>query len=128
MTDCQYCNRKYQESERTILENELWFANFDNHPINPGHMKVIPKRHVESITELTDAELLFMREIMTRAKELIDRQFHPDGYNIGINQGEAAGQTKFHLHIHYIPRYRGDVENPIGGVRNIIPRKGNYLK
>ena len=126
MTDCKYCNHNYQTSDRTMLENELFFANYDNHPVNPGHIKLIPKRHADSLCELTDQELVAMKDLMIEAKELIDKKYHPDGYNIGVNEGKAAGQTVFHLHIHVMPRYDGDVPNPIGGVRNVIPEKGNY--
>lgn len=128
MAECKYCNEDYQKSERNVLENELFFANFDNHPVNPGHMKIIPKRHMNSICELTEQEFIAMRDMMLKARELIDKKYHPDGYNYGINEGKAAGQTIFHLHIHIIPRYDNDVVNPVGGVRNIIPEKGGYLK
>jgi len=128
MKDCKYCNKDYQLSNRTILENGFFFANYDNHPVNPGHMKLIPKRHVNSFCELTDQELISLKNLMIKVKELIDKSYHPDGYNIGINEGSAAGQTVFHLHIHLIPRYKRDVPNPIGGVRNIIPRRDDYLK
>jgi diadenosine tetraphosphate (Ap4A) HIT family hydrolase len=128
MGDCRYCNSGYQTSDRTVLENSLFFANHDNHPVSPGHIKLIPKRHVDSLCELTAEEFVAMRDLMIKAKELIDKEHHPDGYNMGTNEGEAAGQTVFHLHIHLIPRYHGDVSNPIGGVRNIIPGKGDYRK
>jgi len=81
MAECKYCQKDYQESERTLIKNELWFANFDNHPVSPGHMKIIPKRHVISIIELTNTELISMREIMKQASELIEKEYHPDGYN-----------------------------------------------
>jgi len=128
MEECKYCNEKYQHSWRTIVENEHFFANLDNHPVSPGHMKLISKRHVNSICELTDAEIIAMRDLMAEAQGYADRKYKPDGYNLGINQGEAAGQTVFHLHVHVIPRYNGDVANPIGGVRNIIAGMGDYTK
>ena len=128
MADCKYCDEGYQKSDRTILENNLFFANFDNHPVNPGHAKLVPKRHVNSFCELTTQELGALRDLMLKAKELIANKYHPNGYNIGINEGQAAGQTIFHLHVHLIPRYDGDVANPVGGVRNVIPGKGDYRK
>jgi len=124
MGDCRFCDTAYQ-STRNDLENELFFANYDNRPVSPGHMKLIPKRHVNSLCELTEKELVALRNLMTEAKKVIDQRFHPDGYNMGINEGEAAGQTVFHLHVHLIPRYKGDVLDPTGGVRNVIPNKGN---
>jgi diadenosine tetraphosphate (Ap4A) HIT family hydrolase len=128
MADCKYCDKDYQKSSRTVLENEHFFANYDNHPVNLGHMKLIPKRHVNSLCELTDQEFVAMKDMIIKTKELIDKEHHPDGYNIGVNEGEAAGQTVFHLHLHVIPRYKGDVDDPVGGIRTIIPGKGNYLK
>lgn len=128
MGHCKYCDRDYQKSDRTILENRLFFANYDNHPVNPGHIKLIPKRHVDLLCELTAEEFIAMRDLMIEAKKLIDKAHHPDGYNIGVNEGKAAGQTIFHLHIHLIPRYNGDIPHPVGGVRNIIPGKGDYQK
>ena len=95
MGACKYCDKDYQTSDRIILENEFFFANYDNHPVNPGHMKLIPKRHVDSLCELTDQEIISMRDLMIKAKELIDKEHHPDGYNIGVNEGKAAGQTVY---------------------------------
>jgi len=126
MPECRYCERDYQRSDRSVLENELFFANYDNHPVSRGHMKIIPKRHIDSLASLTGLECIALLEMIQRAKALIDHEYHPDGYNIGDNEGEAAGQTVFHLHIHVIPRYYGDVKNPVGGIRNIIPGRGDY--
>jgi len=123
MNSCKYCEEIYQKSDRTILENGLFFANYDNHPVNNGHIKLIPKRHLNSLSEFNNLELIAMRDLLIMAKELIEKVHHPHGYNIGINEGEAAGQTVFHLHIHIIPRYYGDVPNPAGGIRNIILHK-----
>jgi diadenosine tetraphosphate (Ap4A) HIT family hydrolase len=128
MNICKYCSQEYQKSDRNILENQFFIANFDNHPVTEGHTKVIPKRHVNKLVELTEEELVSMRDIISKVQKRIDKEYHPQGYNIGINEGEAAGQTVFHLHIHIIPRYNGDVPNPVGGVRNIIPGKGDYRK
>lgn len=122
--ECRFCSREYQKT-RNELENELFFANYDNRPVNPGHMKLIPKRHVTSLCELTDQELAAMKTLMIEAKRMIEKEHRSQGYNIGINEGVTAGQTVFHLHIHLIPRYEGDVPDPTGGVRNIIPERGN---
>ena len=127
MPDCKYCDPEYQKA-RSELENELFFANSDAHPVNPGHMKIIPKRHVDSLCELTDQEVIALRDLLVMVKGHIDQQHHPDGYNIGYNEGPEAGQTVFHLHIHVIPRYKGDVRDPSGGIRTIIPERGNPYK
>lgn len=128
MDDCEYCREDYQKSERTILENDFWFAKFDGHPVNPGHVKIIPKRHVEKFSELNDDEATAFLRIYREVEKLVQDEYHPDGINPGWNQGKAAGQTKPHLHIHFMTRYKGDKEDPTGGVRDIIPGKGNYLK
>ncbi len=125
MNNCRYCDQVYQKSARTVIENESWFANYDMHPVSSGHMKIIPRRHVNSIAELTHEELASMKEMFIEAELLVNELYHPDGYNLGLNHGEAAGQTVFHLHIHFIPRYNGDMKNPAGGIRNMIPRKAN---
>jgi diadenosine tetraphosphate (Ap4A) HIT family hydrolase len=98
----------------------------DGYPISPGHTLVIPKRHVRSFFDLTVAEQLDALNLLQRAKQDLDQQYAPQGYNIGINDGPAAGQTIPHLHIHLIPRYSGDRPDPRGGVRWIIPEKADY--
>ncbi len=126
--NCKYCSPMYQFSSRIILSNKHWVANFDNHPKNPGHMKLISKKHRISLEELTDEELISFLSILREAKSLIRSKHNPDGWNIGYNEGKAAGQTVFHLHFHIIPRYEGDTDNPIGGIRtiNITRPGGNY--
>ena len=101
------------------LENELSFAIYDQYPVNKGHMLIIPKRHFSSFFEATPDEIEKMYELINDCKEKLDKQYQPDGYNVGVNIGEAAGQTIMHLHIHLIPRYNGDVEKPAGGVRHL---------
>lgn len=128
MEICKYCKQDYQTSNRNVLNDKSFFANFDNHPVSPGHMKIISKRHINSLDQLTEQEAAELVVMVVKVKKIIDEQYHPDGYNIGINEGEAAGQTVFHLHIHVIPRYNGDVPEPIGGIRTIIPGKGNYRR
>ncbi|UOD49989.1 HIT family protein [Orrella daihaiensis] len=109
-----------------IDENELAFAVRDIFPVNPGHTLLIPKRHVSSCFELTDEETLALMQLLRRAKEAIDAEFKPDDYNIGVNNGPLAGQTVPHVHIHVMPRYRGDVDDIRGGVRNIILERAVY--
>ena len=96
------------------------------YPVSPGHSLVIPKRHVGSFFEVTQFERAALFALLDRAKELVAHQHQPDGYNIGINDGAAAGQTVPHLHIHLIPRYDGDQPDPRGGVRWVIPQKADY--
>ncbi|PZN73122.1 MAG: HIT family protein [Candidatus Methylumidiphilus alinenensis] len=98
----------------------------DGFPVSPGHSLIIPKRHCVSFFELTDEERTSLFQQLTEAKTGLDVEYRPDGYNIGINEGVAAGQTVFHLHIHLIPRYHGDTSDPRGGVRWIFPEKASY--
>lgn len=107
--------------------NELAFALRDGFPVSPGHTLVILRRLVATWFDATPEERAAIFELVDEVKCALDTEYHPDGYNIGINAGEAAGQTVMHLHIHVIPRYRGDVDDPRGGVRHVIPGKGNYL-
>jgi ATP adenylyltransferase len=120
--DCIFC-----QHERPILaQSGLSVAFLDNFPISNGHALVIPKRHVESLWEMTTDEYTDAFGLVRQVKDIIQDKFQPQGFNVGVNCGQAAGQTVFHAHIHIIPRYAGDVENPRGGVRHIIPGKGNY--
>jgi len=120
---CPFCN---PEREEIVLANNLCYARYDRYPASPGHLLVIPYRHVADFFDATDAELAALLALVREAKTLLDEQFHPDGYNVGVNVGEAAGQTVMHLHVHVIPRYAGDVEDPRGGVRGVIPEKRVY--
>lgn len=155
--DCLFC-KVYDINDGIVYEDQYFYARFDRFPITPGHLEIIPKRHVESVFDLTDDEASVLHHALKRVKALIEKcklqrvyteiveeaisessvQFcrsvlshpgldaKPDGYNIGINDGPAAGRSVHHLHVHVIPRYFGDVENPRGGVRHIIPGKGDY--
>jgi diadenosine tetraphosphate (Ap4A) HIT family hydrolase len=98
----------------------------DGFPISTGHTLLIPKRHIGSFFELTADERHSLLVLLDTAKEVLDAELRPDGFNIGINDGPAAGQTVPHLHIHLIPRYQGDLADPRGGVRWIIPEKADY--
>ncbi|WP_395838099.1 DEAD/DEAH box helicase family protein [Archangium violaceum] len=110
-----------------VASNALGFAIRDRYPVSPGHTLVIPRRHVATWFEATPEEQRALFELVDEVKRGLDASHKPDGYNVGINVGEAAGQTVFHLHVHVIPRYRGDMADPRGGVRHVIPGKGNYL-
>lgn len=98
----------------------------DAYPISPGHTLIIPHRHVGSFFAIDVAERDALLALIEEAKRRLDKEFKPDGYNVGINDGAAAGQTVAHLHIHLIPRYAGDREDPRGGVRWIMPDKAKY--
>lgn len=121
---CLFC--EFLKNKEIEAENDLAFAIFDGFPVNPGHVLVIPKRHVANYFELTTEEVLAIRDLLQRMKTEVDAKFHPDGYNIGVNVGADAGQSIFHVHVHLIPRYKGDVKNPRGGVRGVIPAKQSY--
>ena len=98
----------------------------DGFPVAQGHTLIIPRRHVGSFFEVSRAERESLFALLERAKAELDKRYSPDGYNVGINDGPAAGQTVPHLHIHLIPRYNGDRPDPRGGVRWIIPDKADY--
>lgn len=98
----------------------------DGFPVSPGHTLIIPKRHVSSFFEITESERADLLSLLTAARNDLEREYHPAGYNIGINDGPAAGQTVAHLHIHLIPRYEGDRPDPRGGVRWVLPDKADY--
>lgn len=125
--ECVFCNYLFFKDE-LIAENELAFAIYDNFPVNKGHTLIIPKRHFESFFDATPEEIQAIYELLHKVKNILDKEFKPDAYNAGINIGEAAGQTIMHLHVHMIPRYIGDVENPRGGLRkmmkNLVPYDG----
>jgi diadenosine tetraphosphate (Ap4A) HIT family hydrolase len=112
--------------ERIIDSNDLALVIRDGYPVSPGHTLVIPKRHIGSWFEITPEEQSAMLVLLGKAKAILEEEFKPDGYNIGINDGPTAGQTVPHLHMHLIPRYKGDLEDPRGGVRWIIPGKAKY--
>ncbi|WP_437952510.1 RHS repeat-associated core domain-containing protein [Sorangium sp. So ce296] len=110
-----------------VASNALAFALRDRFPVSPGHTLVVPRRLVPTWFDATADERAAIFELVDTVKRQLDAELHPDGYNIGINAGEAAGQTVMHLHVHVIPRFRGDVDDPRGGVRHVIPGRGNYL-
>ena len=109
-----------------VASNAFAFALLDRFPVSPGHTLVIPRRLVATWFEATSEEQKALLELVTQVKLRLDEERHPDGFNVGINVGEAAGQTVMHLHVHVIPRYCGDMDDPRGGVRGVIPAKQNY--
>ena len=121
--ECIFCQVPKDE---IVAESDLCLAFYDRYPVSPGHMLIIPKRHVASYFELTADEINAMQTMLLEMKDVVQELYKPDGFNIGVNVGEAAGQSIFHVHMHLIPRYTGDVEYPRGGVRGVIPEKQNY--
>ena len=111
-----------------VIENDLAFAHFDSYPVNPGHCLIIPRRHVAEYFEATTEEKAAIWALVDEMKIILDKKYKPDGYNVGVNVGKAAGQSVHHVHIHMIPRYKGDMEDPRGGVRGVIPHKQKYLR
>ncbi|MBL7880053.1 MAG: HIT family protein [Chryseobacterium gambrini] len=114
------------EQDRIIYQDDYFFIIYDGFPVNPGHLLIISNKVRLDYFDLTNEEKLALPNAIEQAKQILLKQFKPDGYNIGMNCGEFAGQTIFHFHCHLIPRYQGDMENPRGGVRHVIPSKGNY--
>ena len=121
---CLFC----RDPKGVSLSNELAYSARDSYAVSPGHTVVIPRRHVATFFDLTPEEISACMALINEERKLLDDEFKPDGYNIGVNIGQAAGQSIFHVHIHIIPRYKGDVENPQGGVRHVIPSKGHYKR
>jgi len=121
---CLFCT----DPQGVSLENELAYSARDSYAVSPGHTLVMPKRHVASFFELTPDEVNACMALITEERALLDAEFTPDGYNIGVNVGPAAGQSILHVHVHIIPRYKGDVENPQGGVRHVIPKNAHYTR
>ncbi len=109
-----------------FLDGADVFAIYDKFPVNPGYALVIPRRHCENYFDLSQEEQLACVVALNHIKGIIQKKYKPDGFNIGVNAGSVAGQTIGHVHIHLIPRYRGDVADPEGGVRGVIPEKRKY--
>ena len=113
--DCELC-----QPGGVLLENALAYVRYDSNSLSPGHVLVIPRRHVAGFFEMTTDEQGAVLDLLRRAQVRVQQEFGPDGYNIGVNVGEAAGQSRMHVHVHLIPRYRGDVADPRGGIRCVL--------
>jgi diadenosine tetraphosphate (Ap4A) HIT family hydrolase len=120
---CPFCP---PPADRVVASNDLAVAIRDGYPVSPGHTLVIPKRHVASLADVTKDEAAALWSLLAEARAQLDAELKPDGYNVGVNDGRAAGQTVMHLHVHLIPRYEGDRPDPRGGVRWVIPEKADY--
>ena len=123
---CLFCNIK---ASGLTEENELAYASYDSYPVSEQHCLIIPKRHVKNYFDLTDEEIIACNQLIKKIKEKIEiKDKTVKGFNIGTNIEEVAGQSIMHCHIHLIPRRNGDVKNPQGGVRSVIPLKQHYIR
>ncbi len=120
---CPFCD---PDPDQVFLETDLVIGLWDKYPISPGHALLVPRRHVAGWFDASAEERSALMAALDIARDKVLELHQPDGFNIGVNSGEAAGQTIFHLHVHLIPRYTGDQEDPRGGVRNIIPDRADY--
>ena len=121
---CVFCQKV--EDKDYLIENETAVSFLDSYPLTEGHTLIIPKRHISEIFELDSKEHADIWEIINATKKLLSDTLSPDGFNIGVNVGKEAGQTVNHAHLHLIPRYKGDVADPRGGIRWVIPDKAPY--
>ena len=123
---CIFCVIRKEELQ---FENRLAYSSIDSYPVSEFHSLIVPKRHVETYFELSSEEIQACNELILKTKEKILKQDSGvKGFNIGTNAGKSAGQSIMHCHIHLIPRREGDVENPQGGVRSVIPKKQHYKR
>ena len=113
--DCELC-----VPARVVAENAAAYARYDSNSLAPGHVIVVPRRHVADFFEMTAAEQAAVLELLNTARRLVQEKHSPDGYNVGVNIGKAAGQSRMHVHVHLIPRRKGDVPDPSGGVRCVL--------
>ena len=123
---CIFCKLRTEELQ---FENQLAYSSRDSYPVSELHSLIVPKRHVETYFELTNEEIQACNDLILKTKDNI---LHQDpsvkGFNLGTNAGKVSGQSIMHCHIHIIPRREGDVENPQGGVRSVIPKKQHYKR
>ena len=123
---CLFCNAK---ESGIAAENEFAYASYDSYPVSDLHCLIIPKRHVKDYFEMSDEELLACNDLITKIKnEILAKDKTVKAFNIGTNAGKISGQSIMHCHIHLIPRREGDVDNPQGGVRSVIPKKQHYKR
>jgi len=124
LSDCIFCT---PPENHVLLRNDLAYALWDAFPVTRLHSLIVPRRHAQDYFSLTTDELLACNDLLHKASDILrSNDQSVEGFNIGVNAGAVAGQTIFHCHFHLIPRRSGDVENPRGGVRHIIPGKGDY--
>ena len=126
MTSDHHCPFCHISPARIIDADDLAFAIRDGFPVSPGHTLIVPRRHIDSFFAISVQERDSLMRLLDRARSALENEYAPAAYNIGINDGPAAGQTVNHLHIHLIPRYAGDSPDPRGGVRWVLPDKARY--
>jgi diadenosine tetraphosphate (Ap4A) HIT family hydrolase/ADP-ribose pyrophosphatase YjhB (NUDIX family) len=124
--NCLFCQRANQKDLTIVSRLKHCFVIKDNFPVSPGHVLIIPNKHFDNWFEATQEVQFDIMKAISETKKNLDLEYNPDGYNIGMNCGQAAGQTVMHLHVHLIPRYKGDMVDPRGGVRGVIPSKQKY--
>lgn len=126
-TDCIFCQVGHKKRKANIIaEFKHCYVLKDEFPVSNGHLLIIPYEHIENWFTASEEVQMEIMQVLNLMKEKLDAECHPDGYNMGANCGKAAGQTVMHLHLHLIPRYSGDMEDPKGGVRGVIPSKQKY--
>jgi len=121
--ECVFC--KIRDIDMA-LKNDLCFAIYDSFPVSSGHMLIIPFRHFDNFFDCTDEEVESIWDLLQKCKRMLSDDLKPAGFNVGSNIGEVSGQTIFHTHIHLIPRYVDDIDDPRGGIRGVIPEKRIY--
>lgn len=119
MSSCPFC----EPGDRVVARNELALAITDRQPASPGHTLIVPKRHCTSYFDLSPEEASACHSLLREQRDRLRQEHQPDGFNVGVNDGTAAGQTVEHAHVHLIPRYAGDHPDPRGGIRHVIPTR-----
>lgn len=122
---CPFCNLP---TSSRVAETKLSVAFRDAYPVSPGHTLVVPRRHTERFFDLSSKEQADLIELTRQCEQDLKKEYSPSGYNIGVNDGQAAGQTVMHVHLHLIPRYEGDSKDPRGGIRWVLPEQAPYWK
>ena len=123
---CLFCDSK---KSGIAHENDLAYASYDSYPVSDHHCLIIPKRHIKDYFDMTNDELIACNDLIQIVKnEILSKDINVKGFNVGTNAGKIAGQSIMHCHIHLIPRRKGDVDNPQGGVRSVIPNKQHYKR
>ena len=120
MSGCELCT-----PAGVLFENGAGYVRYDSNSLSRGHVLVVPKRHVADFFEMSSEEQGAMLQLLNRARRHIEEEYAPDGYNVGVNIGAAAGQSRMHVHVHLIPRYAGDVPDPRGGIRCVLKQRNS---